>query len=108
MDSSQLTHEQARRIHDAIGPTVGYLSRLLDRMDKRHFPPDDKLRRLTMPFTGRECPYCHANKEADKAGVVMGIGGTIGFVVGLNLGESISPEREARFIELMSGFGRRE
>ena len=45
-DSSQLTHEQARRIHDAIGPTVGYLSRLLDRMDKRHFPPDDKLRRL--------------------------------------------------------------
>ena len=37
----------------------------------------------TIPFTGRECPYCHANKEADKAAVVLGVGGTIGFVVGI-------------------------
>jgi len=46
MDSSQLTTEQAAKIRDAIGPTVGYLCRLVRRMERRGFPPDDKLFKL--------------------------------------------------------------
>jgi len=30
----RLTPDQARKIHDAIGPTLGYLARLLKRMDQ--------------------------------------------------------------------------
>lgn len=38
----------------------------------------------TIPFSGRECAYCHTNKQAAKAGVVLGmIGGFIGFIVGV-------------------------
>jgi len=46
MDSSHLTTAQAGKIRDAIGPTVGYLCRLVRRMERRGFPPDDKLFRL--------------------------------------------------------------
>jgi hypothetical protein len=46
MDSSQLTTEQAAKNRDAIGPTVGYLCRLVRRMERRGFPPDDELFKL--------------------------------------------------------------
>jgi hypothetical protein len=34
---------QAARLRDGVGPTVGYLSRLRDRMDKVGFVPSDPL-----------------------------------------------------------------
>ena len=38
----------------------------------------------TVPFSGRECPYCHAAKAGEKWATVLGmIGGLIGFFVGL-------------------------
>jgi hypothetical protein len=46
VDSSQITTEQAAKIKDAIGPAFGYLSRLVQRMDRRGFPPDDRLFQL--------------------------------------------------------------
>jgi len=39
MNSSELTAEQARRIHIALYPGTNYL----DRMGKAGFPPDDPL-----------------------------------------------------------------
>ncbi len=38
----KLTTDQAGKIHDAIGPTLGYLARLVERMDRtnlRHGDP---------------------------------------------------------------------
>jgi hypothetical protein len=46
MKSSDLKHWQAARINDVVRPTVAYLSRLKRRMEKRGFPPDDRLFRL--------------------------------------------------------------
>jgi hypothetical protein len=43
MDSSKLKTWQARRMHDALSPALGYLSRLRSRMETVGFPPDDKL-----------------------------------------------------------------
>jgi hypothetical protein len=48
VDSSQLKPWQAKVLCAALGPTVGYLCRLRDRMDKRGFPPKDELFRLTV------------------------------------------------------------
>jgi hypothetical protein len=42
MDSSQLTTAQAEKIKDAIGPTVGYPCRLVQRMERRGFSGDDR------------------------------------------------------------------
>jgi hypothetical protein len=47
MDSAELKPWQARIICAAVGKALGYLSRLRARMDRRGFPPDDKLCRLT-------------------------------------------------------------
>ena len=48
MDSSHLKPWQARVMCAALRPTLGYLYRLRDRMEKRRFPPaDDKLLCLT-------------------------------------------------------------
>ncbi len=46
MNSDNLTIDQARKIGDAIGATLGYLSRLKDRMYRTNFPYDDKLLKL--------------------------------------------------------------
>ncbi len=43
VDSQQITREQAKQLHDAIAPTLGYLSRLIERMEKRRFPRTDPL-----------------------------------------------------------------
>lgn len=45
MDRHNLTAEQCQKMHDAIAPTLGYLSRLKRRIDDGRFPPDDALRR---------------------------------------------------------------
>jgi len=41
MRSSDLTDAQIKAMQEALGPTLGYLTRTLARMDKRGFPPDD-------------------------------------------------------------------
>ena len=30
-------------MRDSVGPSLGYLSRLRERMEKTHFPPNDEL-----------------------------------------------------------------
>lgn len=46
MQQGDLKDWQAKRLHEALGPTVGYLSRLQARMEKRGFPPNDPLFQL--------------------------------------------------------------
>jgi hypothetical protein len=48
MERHDLTKSQAQAIHDAIGPTLGYLFRLRQRMDKRGFSPSDPLYQLVV------------------------------------------------------------
>ena len=46
MRSEDLSREQEAKLGEKIGSVVGYLHRLIRRMDECHFPPDDKLRVL--------------------------------------------------------------
>src|SRR5436309_1144254 len=48
MDSSQLKTWQAKKLDDRLRPTLGYLFRLAQRMQKQGFPDNDKLYRLTV------------------------------------------------------------
>ncbi len=43
MNRDDLTHEQAGKLRDVIGPQMCYLFRLRERMTKTGFLPDDKL-----------------------------------------------------------------
>jgi len=43
MNSTDLTKAQAAKVHAAMASTVGYLSRLVRRLDAQNFPPDDRL-----------------------------------------------------------------
>jgi hypothetical protein len=43
MDSEQLSKHQATILRDNISRSLGYLSRLRERMERTHFPPDDEL-----------------------------------------------------------------
>jgi hypothetical protein len=43
MDSSQLTIEQAGKLHEALFSHVNYLLRLQQRLETRGFPADDPL-----------------------------------------------------------------
>jgi hypothetical protein len=47
MDSTKLRPWQAKAVLCALRPTLGYLYRLLGRMESRGFPPDDNLLKLT-------------------------------------------------------------
>jgi hypothetical protein len=47
MDSSLLTTEQAKVLCEQVRRHLAYLHALRERMVKRGFPPDDKLRQLT-------------------------------------------------------------
>jgi hypothetical protein len=47
MDSSNLATWQAKALHAALRPALGFLHRLRERMEKRGFPLNDKLLRLT-------------------------------------------------------------
>src|SRR5262245_13276029 len=44
MTSNDLTRKQAEQLRDAIQPCLGYLSRLIERIERRGFPGDDPLR----------------------------------------------------------------
>ena len=48
MNSSNLTRDQARALKNKIGPMLGYLSRLNQRMMFKGFPPDDPLLALVV------------------------------------------------------------
>jgi hypothetical protein len=48
MDSTKIKPWQARRMHTTLLPALGYLCRLRERMEKRGFPPNDKLLKLTV------------------------------------------------------------
>jgi hypothetical protein len=56
MDSTMLKPWQARVIYQALHPLLGYLHRLRKRMERRGFPPDDKLLKLTE----KACDAIHA------------------------------------------------
>jgi hypothetical protein len=43
MDRETLKRWQAAKLHEALHPTVGYLYRLRERMQKAGFPPGDLL-----------------------------------------------------------------
>ena len=43
MESDALTTEQARRIHESLFRLANYLHRLVARMEKCGFPPNDRL-----------------------------------------------------------------
>ena len=45
MDSKRLKTWQAKKMHDRLRPTLGYLSRLVQRMEQTRFPADDPLYR---------------------------------------------------------------
>jgi hypothetical protein len=47
MDSKTVRPWQAKKVYARLSPLVGYLHRLRRRMEKRGFPPDDKLLQLT-------------------------------------------------------------
>src|SRR2546426_693650 len=42
----KLTREQAERLNESLRPTLGYLHRLCDRMNRVGFAPDDEVLRL--------------------------------------------------------------
>ena len=46
MESNDLTREQAAKMSERVGAMLGYLAKLKQRIDARHFPPDDKFRQL--------------------------------------------------------------
>jgi len=46
MKSNDLKHWQASRVNDSLRPTLAYLGRLKRRMEKRGFPPEDRLFQL--------------------------------------------------------------
>ena len=43
MRSTDLSKQQAQKVHAALAPTLGYLSRLVQRLDARRFSADDRL-----------------------------------------------------------------
>ena len=43
MDSNDLTTDQAEKMHKAIFPLVNYLGRMVKRMERAGFPPNDSL-----------------------------------------------------------------
>jgi hypothetical protein len=47
VDSTHLRPWQAKALYAALRPALGFLYRLQQRMEKRGFPPNDKLLRLT-------------------------------------------------------------
>jgi hypothetical protein len=67
MNSDDLTPDQCNQIRESVRPALFYLHRLLERMDRRHFHPNDPLRvkakaaydalhALTVDLHYRTCP----------------------------------------------------
>jgi hypothetical protein len=47
MDSTKIKPWQAKLMYATLRPALGYLCRLRERMERRGFPPNDKLLKLT-------------------------------------------------------------
>jgi hypothetical protein len=45
MDEQDITAEQAQAMAAKVSPMLPYLSALKRRLDERHFPPQDRLRK---------------------------------------------------------------
>ena len=43
MKSTDLSKQQAQKMHSALAPTLGYLSRLVLRLEAKTFPADDRM-----------------------------------------------------------------
>jgi hypothetical protein len=48
MDSTKLKPWQAKLMYTTLQPALGYLCRLRERMERRGFPANDKLFKLTV------------------------------------------------------------
>ena len=48
MDSTRIKPWQAKLMHATLRPALGYLYRLREHMERRGFPPNDKLLKLTI------------------------------------------------------------
>jgi hypothetical protein len=46
MEHDDITREQAAQMSERVGEALGYLARLRQRIDQRHFPSNDKFRLL--------------------------------------------------------------
>jgi hypothetical protein len=71
MRSTDLTEAQIKAMQDALGPTLGYLTRTLARMDKRGFPLDDMLFRHVVEAQHRMQGLC---MELHYLGCKSGVG----------------------------------
>jgi hypothetical protein len=58
MDSSELTTEQACKMHQSLFRLANYLSRVVRRMEKKGFPPDDHLYQTTKRAYDAVCTLC--------------------------------------------------
>jgi len=56
--SSELTEEQITELLRVLGPTTGYLTRMVRRMDKLAFPHDDMLYRQVLDAQHRMQSLC--------------------------------------------------
>jgi hypothetical protein len=58
MDGDDLTTEQARKMHQSLFRLANYLHRLVARMEKRGFPPSDRLYQHTKKAYDAVCSLC--------------------------------------------------
>jgi hypothetical protein len=58
MDGTDLTTEQARKMHQSLFRLANYLSRVVRRMEQTGFPPDDHLYQTTKRAYDAVCTLC--------------------------------------------------
>lgn len=71
MDSSNLTCDQCRQMHASLLPLANYLSRIVKRMERRGFSPNDSL------FVSTKRAYddvCSLMMELHYMGCESGVG----------------------------------
>ncbi len=70
MNRDDLTHEQAGKLNDVIGPQMGYLFRLRERMTKMGFLADDKLYQLVdKAYGAAHCLFIELHYMSCQGGV---------------------------------------
>jgi hypothetical protein len=58
MDSDDLTHEQAGKMHKSLFRLANYLARVVKRMERTRFPPDDPLFKSARRAYDAVCSFC--------------------------------------------------
>jgi hypothetical protein len=58
MDSDDLTTEQAGHMHKSLFRLANYLSRVVKRMERRGFPPNDPLLKSARRAYDAVCSFC--------------------------------------------------